>query len=144
MRISEIFNAFRTVNLLCHPDPAGNPEAAVVACPRCVADLGFSIEQDQPVGAASCPKCGWAAAGAAWEIAQAAAREPRKTAEALPMVNLDDALAYKADPREEIWPGGILSMGDPTAIIGAPGVAKRRLMMQSAICTIIGSDFLGW
>lgn len=144
MRISEIFNAFRTVNLLCHPDPAGNPEAAVIACPRCVADLGFSLEADQPIGAASCPKCGWAAAGAAWEIAQAAAREPRKTAEALPMVNLDDALAYQADPREEIWPGGILSMGDPTAIIGAPGVGKSRLMLQSAICTIIGSDFLGW
>lgn len=60
------------------------------------------------------------------------------------MVNLDEVLSYRPDPNEEVWQGGLLSMSDPTAIIGAPGVGKSRLMLQGAISTIIGSDFLGW
>lgn len=63
---------------------------------------------------------------------------------ALPLHTLDSLLAYEPDPREEIWPGGVLSMGEAAGLIGAPGVGKSRLALQAALCTILGKEFLGW
>src|ERR1043165_5565055 len=62
----------------------------------------------------------------------------------LPLLTIDDILAYVPDPREEIWPDGIMSLGQPIAFIGAPGGGKSRLSMQAALDTILGRDFLGW
>jgi hypothetical protein len=64
--------------------------------------------------------------------------------QALPLLDLNDILSYQPDPKEEIWPGGILNAGMPTALVGAPGVGKSRLALQAAICTILGRPFLGW
>lgn len=68
----------------------------------------------------------------------------RTSAITLPLMGLNQILAYIPDPRDEIWPGGILSAGLPTGLIGAPGAGKSRLALQGSICTILGEDFLGW
>ena len=66
------------------------------------------------------------------------------TPSTLPLLTLDKILSYASDPKEEIWPEGVLCMGVPTSIIGAPGVGKSRLILQAAICTILGKPFLRW
>jgi len=62
----------------------------------------------------------------------------------LPLLTLDEILAYQPAPDEQIWPEGILCKGVPTGIIGAPGAGKSRLTLQAAICTILGKPFLQW
>lgn len=69
---------------------------------------------------------------------------PATEVQPLPLLGLDEILGYQRDPKEEIWPGGILTAGLPTVLIGAPGVGKSRLALQAAICTILGKPFLGW
>ena len=75
--------------------------------------------------------------------------QPTTAAEAtapapLPLLTLDEILAYQPAPDEQIWPEGILCKGVPTGIIGAPGAGKSRLTLQAAICTILGKPFLQW
>ncbi len=94
-----------------------------------------------------CAVCAWSAKGVAWDIAQSAALTLRKAdgkGKRLPLLNLTSILAYEPNPKDEIWPGGILSAGDATALVGAPGVGKSRLALQGALCTILGQPFLGW
>jgi hypothetical protein len=62
----------------------------------------------------------------------------------LPLWTVRQILAYKPDPTNQIWPGGILTAGDAAALVGAPGVGKSRLALQAAVCTILGKPFLGW
>lgn len=72
------------------------------------------------------------------------AEEPEQAPKGLPLWTVRELLAYVPDDSEEIWPDGRLSMGERTVIVGAPGVGKSRLVLQSSICTILGWDFLGW
>lgn len=78
------------------------------------------------------------------ELATIRAKAQGGKSSTLPLWELDDLLNYKPDETEEIWPGGILSKGERTAIVGAPGIGKSRLTLQAAIATILGKPFLGW
>jgi hypothetical protein len=95
---------------------------------------------------AICPVCDWTAEGEPWAIATAAKeiRPKVSTGKGLPLLDLQGILDYEPDPKDEIWPGGILSAGDATALVGAPGVGKSRLALQAALCTVLGWPFLGW
>lgn len=138
----QLFGAWRTAGLDAAPRSDGG---LTFCCPTCTEptrlDVGHSI--------VLCDRCGWGTEGDAWTIA-VAAREARSRASSraggktLPLWALDDLLNYQPDPKEEIWPGGILSMGERTALVGAPGVGKSRLALQAALCTMLGKPFLGW
>lgn len=140
----QLFGAFRSVSLTASPRPDGS--GITFVCPRCVSPTRLEVTD----GMALCPSCQWGAEGESWVIAEAAAKEAGKRtvnsnhSSKLPLLSLTDILGYVPDAKEEIWPGGILSAGLPTAIVGAPGVGKSRLSMQAALCTILGKPFLGW
>lgn len=57
---------------------------------------------------------------------------------------LSEILTYQDNPDDDIWPEGLLSAGNPTAIIGAPQAGKSRLTLQGCLYTITGQFFLGW
>ncbi len=113
-------------------------------CPRCTELL------DIATGLVQCAHCGWAGHGEPWAIAADAAAMRKKILAAakksasLPLWTLEEVLSYEPDPQDEIWPDGILSAGERTAMIGAPGVGKSRIALQAAIATILGKPFLGW
>lgn len=72
-----------------------------------------------------------------------AAIKPKRAAE-VGLWKVSEILRYVEDPTTQIWQGGVLCQAERTALIGAPGCGKSRLAMQSAICTILGREFLGW
>jgi hypothetical protein len=138
----QLFGAWRTAGLDAAPRTDGQLTFCCPTCPQPTRlDVGDSI--------VLCDCCGWGTDGDAWTIA-IAAREaraqasPPKKDNGLPLWALDDLLNYQPDPKEEIWPGGMLSMGERTALVGAPGVGKSRLALQAALCTLLGKPFLGW
>jgi hypothetical protein len=138
----QLFGAWRAAGLDAAPRSDGE---LTFCCPTCTQptrlDVGHSI--------VLCASCGWGADGDAWTIALAAREaharaSPTPQTRTLPLWALDELLNYQPDPKEEIWPGGILSMGERTALVGAPGVGKSRLALQAALCTMLGRPFLGW
>jgi hypothetical protein len=135
----QLFGAWCACGLDAAPDVSGS---LIFVCPRCPHPRPLEVE-DRLV---HCKTCEWAAAGDAWDVAQegAKAKPAPAAATTLPLLKLSEILAYEPDPRDEIWPGGILSAGDATCLVGAPGVGKSRLALQGAICTILGRPFLGW
>jgi hypothetical protein len=72
------------------------------------------------------------------------ARKDGRKRNPLPTVSLLGILAHKVDPANIIWEGRVLAVGEEACLIGAPGVGKSRLMLQAAICTILGKAFLKW
>lgn len=64
------------------------------------------------------------------------------TAKPLPLLTLNDILGYQYDPSDEILPGGMATVGEPLAFIGAPGAGKTRLVTQLMVNTILGTPFL--
>lgn len=132
----QLFGGFRALGLVASPRVDGSGVTFACRCAKSRLELSK--------GSVSCPACGFSASGEAWEIA--AKCVPEKSAKAagegLPIRSLEDVLNYIPDPKEEIWPGGILSMGLPTAIVGAPGVGKSRITLQAAICTVLGLPFI--
>lgn len=137
----QLFGAWRTVGLDAAPRADGG---LTFCCPACEHPTRLEVD----TGIAMCGTCEWHASGDPWAIALAASetrsRQNPNISKGLPLWGLDDLLNYQPDPREEIWPGGILSMGERTALIGAPGVGKSRMALQAALCTILGMPFLGW
>jgi hypothetical protein len=137
----QLFGAWRAAGLDASPRPDGT--GVTFGCPRC-ASLLSRLEIAE--GVILCPECGWGADGEPWSIAAVAAKARPASAKpaGLPLLDLATILAYEPNEKEEIWPGGILSAGLPTAIVGAPGVGKSRLSLQAAIATLLGWKFLGW
>ena len=76
--------------------------------------------------------------------ANTAARKDGSKRNPLPTVNLWGILAHKPDPTNIIWDDRVLAVGAETCLVGAPGVGKSRLILQAAICTILGRPFLKW
>jgi len=52
--------------------------------------------------------------------------------------------AYEDDPQDILLENGYLEKGSPVAFCGPPGIGKSRLIMQLAITSILGGEFLGW
>jgi hypothetical protein len=48
------------------------------------------------------------------------------------------------DPADDYLENGMLSKGQPLTILGPGGVGKSHLLLQLAICSMIGREFLGW
>jgi hypothetical protein len=128
----------------------------VVPCPTC--NFVVLITQAQATNAqkilgdiphtVACERCGWTATGLPGEVAKAfvdaQGGAEKADDDGATCWDIDDILAYQPDPKDEIWEGGIMSRGEPMAIVGAPGVGKSRLALQAAICTILGYPFLKW
>ncbi len=123
----------------------------LTASPRTVVGEGISFvcfcgawRVDVSERSAKCSHCGFEASGEPWEIAAAFAKRKESGApgKGLPIRSFYEIDAYVPDPQEEIWPGGMLQMGIPAAIVGAPGIGKSRIILQAAICTVLGLPFI--
>jgi len=55
-----------------------------------------------------------------------------------------EILAMKFDPGDLYLENGLFARGQPLTILGPGGVGKSRLLLQFAVCTIIGRSFLCW
>jgi len=62
----------------------------------------------------------------------------------LPLLTLDQILAYEDNPADLVWEDGVLAAGEEACLVGAPGAGKSRLVLQAAVCTILGRPFLKW
>jgi hypothetical protein len=142
----QLYGAARAAGLYSSWQPATG--RLTVCCPACEDARALDLTERLAV----CPACGLKEAGEPWEVAAAmaaakAAAKPEADGAGkalLPLWTLSRILAYKPDPANQIWPGGILTAGDAAALVGAPGVGKSRLALQAAVCTILGRPFLGW
>lgn len=142
---NQLFGAWRALGLDASPKLEALGGGITFCCPRCAEATALEVAD----GLALCPRCDWSAEGEPWEVAKAGAGvkpgvTPSSPSKGLPLLDLQTILGYVPDPRDEIWAGGILSAGEPAAIVGAPGVGKSRLALQAAIASILGWEFLGW
>jgi hypothetical protein len=48
------------------------------------------------------------------------------------------------DPEDLYLDNGVLAAEQSCTILGTGGIGKSRLLLQLAVCTIIGREFLGW
>jgi RecA-family ATPase len=53
-------------------------------------------------------------------------------------------LAYEDDPQDILLSNGYIEKGSPVSFCGPPGIGKSRIILQLAICSILGGGFLGW
>lgn len=56
----------------------------------------------------------------------------------------DEILAMEFDDSDLILGDRLLAKGQPLTILGAGGVGKSRLLLQLAVCTITGREFIGF
>lgn len=62
----------------------------------------------------------------------------------LSILSVGDILKWEDDPRDLVLANGYMSKGDLCAWCGPPGIGKSRLILQLAICMILGNKFLDW
>ena len=53
-------------------------------------------------------------------------------------------LAYEDDPQDIVLSNGYLGKGSPCVLCGPPGIGKSRIILQMAIKSVLGQEFLGW
>lgn len=62
----------------------------------------------------------------------------------LSILSVRQILAWNDDPKDVLLSNGYLTKGDFGVICGPPGIGKSRLMLQLAMCCILGKQFLKW
>lgn len=55
-----------------------------------------------------------------------------------------DLLTMEFDTSGHILADGLIAKGQPATIVGPSGVGKSRLLLQLAVCNIIGREFIGF
>ncbi len=55
----------------------------------------------------------------------------------------DEILAMEFDPKDQFLDNGVFAKGQTLTVLGPGGVGKSRLVLQLAVSTILGLDFLG-
>jgi hypothetical protein len=132
-----LFEVVRAAGLNAGPHP-GNGSLSIL-CTRC---RKATLDLPGP-GIAKCPACGASASGNPYQIAQAL-RAMESASRPDGLWTLSALMEHEPNPADQIWHGGVLAAGAPTAIVGAPGVGKSRLSLQAAVDTILGRKFLNW
>lgn len=55
-----------------------------------------------------------------------------------------EILTMSFDPADFLLANGYLLKGNATTVVGAGGLGKSRLVLQMAVCCILGKPFIGW